>query len=609
MALLPLKPLALAAAALLPLVACGKNPVASEPAPERSLANSFAPPASSTGAEACMDCHEELVEAYSHSAMARALGPLTKEELGPLTELPPEASSSGFHYGVYPTPGGEAFALGETRPTSPAFGLGKELLFGIGAGVRDRSLAVRHGSGMYFAPVEVLSVEGGRSLSLSPAEMASPGQRFSFPISPECLGCHTDAPPPLTYPLNLAPEDFEPRGISCGGCHGAAPELASHVTFQEADLAGEQPSGPDPLLRLAELPRTRRMSICAACHLQGDARIELENHTLGAFQAGRELTETRAVFVGREATDEVGFVSQTERLVLSACYQAAELDCTTCHNPHAALSGSKRETERVRMKCQSCHAPADPGAAHCTRTPAKSDGDCVSCHMPQTGVFDVAGIQIHDHFIRTRPAARPPAAPEEVRFAESPSGDWRRFTWPGEPPPSTLDDLGLWMMAYAGGGHLEEAMELVDADPGNRTRDLAMYHHVRATLLDGMQRTEEAKQAYELALALDPDLAISATNLGLLQAQLGFPDKGLVLLSDLLKRFPKAAGPHRNRALVRRQLGDDAGFIADLERAFQLDPSAELAASLAAALDAAGTTRDPKKAERYRQLAKELDPR
>jgi len=598
---------ALFAAAAILVAGCSKEPTTAAEPSVSAFAPTFATAPQTAGAELCMDCHEELVQSYAKSAMARAMGPVSKAELEPLASLAAVPSASGFHYGIFPTPGGDAFVVGETSAQHPGYARGTELLFGIGAGVRDRSLVVQHGTNMYFAPLEVLNLEDGRQTALSPAEMIAPGQRFSFPISPECLGCHTDALPKLTYPLNLAPPNFEPRGISCAGCHGTPGNLLSHVTFQEADLAGEAPLGSDPILHLAELDRPKRMSICAACHLQGDARIELQNATLGTFAAGSDITEARAVFVGRHATDEVGFVSQTERLALSVCFQNSDLDCTTCHNPHEALAASEREINSTRAACNQCHATSDTSATHCARTPAATDGDCVSCHMPETGVFDVAAVTIHDHFIRARPG--PSTATNTWRFAESPTGDWRRFAWPGEPAPSTADDLGLWMMAYAGGGLIEKAQELVDADPGAGARDLAMYHHVRASLLDGMGRQEDAAAEYEIALALDPALAISATNLGLLQAQLGRPDKGLTLLNNLIERYPLASGALRNRALVRRQMGDDAGFLQDLERAFQLEPSAQLAARLADSFRAKTEAQDPQKAQRYAELAQQLDPR
>jgi hypothetical protein len=597
--------LGLALATLL-IAACGHEP---EPEPTAALAPSFQAPPSEVGAELCLDCHEEIVQAYAESAMARALGPVSPAELTELAALPATASASGFDYTIFPTPGGQAFVVGETRPASPGYAMGTEILFGIGAGVRDRSLAVRRGSSMFFAPLEILSLPGGRATALSPAEMMQPGQRFGFPLSPECLGCHTDAPPPLTYPLNLAPPGYVPRGISCAGCHGSAATLEVHVAFQEGDLAGEGPSGSDPLLRLAELGRFERLSICAACHLQGDARIELASGRLGSFALGRDIMTERAIFVGAETTDEVGFVSQTERLALSACFQKSELDCTTCHNPHRALAGSERETSKTRAACAACHNGREGAPRDCARTPRETDGDCATCHMPTTGVFDVAAVTIHDHYIRTHPEPMPASHPKALRFAEAPDGAWRRFTWPGEPPPESLNDLGLWMMAYAGGGLIAEANELVDQPPGRVARELAMYHHVRASLLEGLGRSEDAETEYGLALELDPALGISATNLGLLLMKRGRPDVGLATLDQLLATYPLAAGALRNRALVRRELGDQAGFRSDLERAFQLAPTSELARLLAAAFGPGEPSPDATKAQRYAALDHELDPR
>ena len=602
---------ALFGALLVGMLGCSHEPAAPPAAP---LASTFTTPSSGSGAELCRDCHAELVSSWAETPMARALGPVSSAELAGLAVLDSVASRSGFAYGILPTPEGEAFVLGETR--GPSHSLGAELLFGIGAGVRDRSLAIQHGSSMFFAPLEVLTVPGGRALALAPGEMIAPGGRFGLPLSPECLGCHTDAPPALDFPVNLVPADFAPRGISCAGCHGSARELETHVTFQEADLAGEAPAGADPLLRLGQLERTLRLSVCAACHLQGDARIELQNQTLGHFEPGTDITRARAVFVGKLATDEVGFVSQTERLALSRCFLATELDCTTCHDPHRALSV---ERERVRAECTTCHT--GPARVSCSRVPgteppglsASAPGDhlvdCVTCHMPLTGVFDVAGVTVHDHWIRSSPVALLARTPDQIRFPEAPDGNWRRFVWPGGAAPPTLDDLGLWMTAFQSGGHTAQALELVDAEPGSGASGLAMYHHVRAVLLEAVERREEAATEYRTALSIDPALGASATNLGLLLALLGRPQEGLIVLDGLVRRFPKADGALRNRALVRLDLGDLLGFRTDLEAAFQLAPTAELARLLGQSFRDAAPERDMVKAKRYNQLAQELDPR
>jgi Flp pilus assembly protein TadD len=358
----------------------------------------------------------------------------------------------------------------------------------------------------------------------------------------------------------------------------------------------------------AELDRVGRMSVCAACHLQGDARIELEPGRVGPPVPGGDLLEERAVFVAAEPTDEIGFVSHVERLVLSRCYLESEaLACDTCHDPHRSLR-EPNERVRVRRACESCHAGAAE-AAHAPSCSLASDErpaerDCASCHMRTSGVFDVAGVAIHDHWIRTRPGPPSPRGP--LRFPESSRGDWKRFAWPGARAPEHFDDPGLWMMALAHGGHFERALGFVDREPGARVRALPMYHHVRGSLLERAGRPADARAAYVRARELDPELAESDVNLGPLLAQLGEPRAGLGVLDRLLAKHPLADGALRNRALVRLMLGDEPGFLADLEAALRLLPDPAVARALASACEQRG---DAAGARRWSAEARRLDPR
>lgn len=611
--------LALIAAAALS-VACGSDePVAPEPAAPVD-APAFAAPHASAPTDvgaACVDCHADIVAAYSGSGMARAMGLPTAAELDGLTQLAPAASPAGVAYGIYRTPDGAAYTVGETSASDPAHALGAQLVRAIGAGIRDRSFAVRHGQGLAFAPVEVLTdreAGGTRTLALAPGETIEPGTRFDFALTGECLGCHTSAPLPERYPMHhFAPHELPTTGVDCAGCHGTAAELDAHVAFQSDVRA----TGGDPLLRVGELPRNARMSICAACHLQGDARIVLRDDSLGRLAIGADVTAERATFVARMPSTDVGFVSQTERLVLSACYTASDMDCTTCHDPHQPLQRADgvrtRAQELARRACLDCHAveacvrPADmPLPSHALGDEAL---DCVTCHMPRTPVFDVDHVTIHDHFVRRTPESGVRVVERgPLRFPESPDGDWKRFHWPDQATPSKGDALGLWMMALTAIGERAAAAELVDAPPGTEATELAMYHHVRGTLLESLGRPEDARDAYRAALDRDPDLGPAATNLGLLLGQLGAPVAGVEMLDGLLASAPTAEGALRNRALLRRQLGDFAGFRADLERAYAIAPSADLARALAASFARDEPQAHPQKAAQFARDAEALDP-
>jgi predicted CXXCH cytochrome family protein len=524
--------------------------------------------------------------------MARALGFVEAAEF---EHLEPVRDAAGFEYRY-----GARDGIGILRESTPG---GHErvypVAFAIGAGEQDRSYAVFDGRTLWFSPLEVLSAHGAspRRAALAPGNAIAPGSRLSVPITAECLGCHTDALPPPSWPLNLVPETWTPRGISCGACHAFA---AEHAAWRAAELGGASPDGADPLLAPAHLGRFEALSLCAACHLQGDARIALVAGELGPPPPGGDLLERRALFVARAPTDDVGFVSQVERLMLSACFQGSEMTCTTCHDPHRSLA-DPAERARTRAACGACHSGLAAGhGAPPAGGPAR---DCVDCHMRRTPVFDVAEVEIHDHWIQAEPPA--PSVPGPLRICESSEGDWKRARWPGVPPPEHANDPGLLMMALAHRGHRERALEMLDIPPGPAARDLAMYHHVRAGLLEAAGRPSDARAAYERALALDPSQAASATNLALLEAAAGLAPQGRARLDALLTRHPFAEGALRNRALLRRQAGDLAGARLDLEAAQRVRADPAVAHALALLCAALG---DADASSRWQRVRLELDP-
>ncbi len=573
--------------------------------------------------EACADCHESIVASWANTGMARALGPVRAGEFEGLAQV--VEPGTGLAYALEVSSGRarifESLEISGREPHRTS----APLAFAIGAGVKDRSYAaLRHGR-LWFAPLEVVSaLDNGaerssashaipRHAALSPPHMMQSGLRFDAPITPECLACHTDSLPPRDFPLNLMPEEggengWIPRGISCGACHARAGE---HAAWRAATLAGEERSDADPISDFEALARHRRVSVCAACHLQGDVRIELG--AIGLPPAGDELLDHRAIFVARQPTNEIGFVSQVERMVLSRCYLESSgfsgggLACESCHDPHRSLEDA-RERARVRAACLECHAqshaaPALAPACSLAESAKPAGSDCVACHMRETGVFDVAGVAIRDHWIRKDPGGPSPRVP--LRFPESPDGDWRRFLWPDVPPPSHADDPGLWMMAFYQGGLFPRATPLLERRASSAVERLPMFHHVRGALLERAGRNLQARAAYERALELDPELGEAATNLGLVLGRIGDAQQGIGVLTELLERHPRTDGALRNRALLARSLGDEEAFIRDLERALELKPDAAVARALAQAYEARG---DAARAAHWNEEARRLDP-
>lgn len=573
------------------------------------------PDAEALGAARCVDCHEAIVASYARSGMARALGPIAPGELAGLAEV--AAGDTGYRYQLVESGSGERARAWITE-TWRAPGDEDELAtsapldFAVGAGIADRSFVARRDGHWSFAPLERLSATdtAPRRAVLAPGHMAVPLLRFANPIAEECLACHTDRLPPRQYPRDLVPPAsaaWTPRGIGCATCHG---DVDAHADWREHELAGETPEGDDPVLHLDALSLEQRVSVCARCHLQGDARLALRPGERGIPPPGGDLLERWAIFLPPGDDGEIAFVSQVERMVASRCYVAsleegrAPLSCETCHDPHRSLS-DPRAREQVRGACLKCHASSPrEDRSGCTLPRTERGGrDCVDCHMRTTGVFDVANVAIHDHLVARAPA--PARRTGSIRIHHTQDGALAVFGWPGRPRPGYAEDPGLALMAAVVSGFPARAVPLVDREPADSVKALATYQHLRAIVLEGLGRPDDAAKAYREALRLEPDSPDSAVNLAPLLARAGKTTEGLRLLDDVLARHPSADNALRNRALLKLSGGDTAGFAADLEAAYRLRPEAALARALASYFTQRG---DRKRARELTDQARRLAP-
>jgi len=542
----------------------------------------------------CVDCHGVLVDEYRGTGMARAIEPIREGEFDGLERV--RDHDTGLSYELIEAASGPRIIErwgGEGEPGSRSL----PLLYAIGAGRLDRSYVAQVGGMEWFAPLEVVSAHADveRHAALAPGHEMIPGKRFTTPITNECLACHTDDPPVIDYPANLHSGSWSPRGISCAACHERGEE---HAVHRQSEGEGE-----DPALALDELDLAGRISLCARCHLQGDARISLTG-SRSLSRPGADLLADWAVYLPRSEDEDVAFVSQVERMLSSVCFTSslsgggAPLECTTCHDPHRSLD-DEAERMRVRGACMQCHGGGDED---CSRpsSPVTSK-DCVDCHMPLVGVFDVAEVKIHDHEIARSPAS--PGTYSKIRVKHAAGGDVARFQWPWLDPPQT--DPGLEMMAALIAGGERRALERVDDEPGDVSRRLSTYHHLRAVLLEGAGRLDDARKSYLRALLMDPESGESTVNLALLLGRMNRAQEGITRLDELLERHPQAEGAWRNRGLLKNSLGDVRGLASDLETAQAILPRAELARALAQISRRLG---DESGASLWEQRARQLGP-
>jgi superkiller protein 3 len=83
----------------------------------------------------------------------------------------------------------------------------------------------------------------------------------------------------------------------------------------------------------------------------------------------------------------------------------------------------------------------------------------------------------------------------------------------------------------------------------------------------------DAETHYREALRRDPGLFESRINLGNVLFYLGRGDEALATLTELTQAFPDEADGFLALGVQQKAMGDDAGALASLQRAVELDPS------------------------------------
>jgi hypothetical protein len=189
-----------------------------------------------------------------------------------------------------------------------------------------------------------------------------------------CFECHTTSGRiEGDHLVDLIPN------VGCESCHTGG---AHHANVMQA----RNPTDPDVGFKQRPWRTTDQIKGCAQCH-RGEDSVEKSE-------------------IMRENPKIVRY--QPVGLVQSKCFVQSrqQLLCSTCHNPHQ--HAASQTTEQYEKKCLQCHSEAPP-SVRCSVSP---DSDCISCHMPRVEIHP--SISFHDHWIRVRNDADPPAVQSET---------------------------------------------------------------------------------------------------------------------------------------------------------------------------------------------------
>lgn len=140
---------------------------------------------------------------------------------------------------------------------------------------------------------------------------------------------------------------------------------------------------------------------------------------------------------------------------------------------------------------------------------------------------------------------------------------------------STLWALVLSLAALAAFAavppNLNKALETQRRLAVERPDDAGVFNDL-GNLLVVAERPEEAVEAYERSLELDPSRVATHFNLGLVLQQLGQSRKALQHYREVLELEPRHAWAHFQMGSVNESTGRDAEAIEAYARAFTLDP-------------------------------------
>lgn len=116
---------------------------------------------------------------------------------------------------------------------------------------------------------------------------------------------------------------------------------------------------------------------------------------------------------------------------------------------------------------------------------------------------------------------------------------------------------GMWDAGTAD----EEFRRAIDLDPNN-----ANAHHWYATYLQTVRRFEESLNEIDRAQALDPHSSSILADRGMLLWRAGHREEALRLLHQLEQADPDALSPRRYLKFVDLEIGDNVGYLAEMNK-------------------------------------------
>lgn len=242
-----------------------------------------------------------------------------------------------------------------------------------------------------------------------------------------CARCHTTNLQEISKNSmhTVANVKWTEDGVGCEVCHGPG---SKHVEYMEGKPLNRLMSWVDIVLLDNPAPYTMNaadhsqgvaLSVCARCHgadilrkrmpayrnykpgydIHGNLNDLSEFFTEAPLEPGRMFPTLQVWPDGRPK----GLGTLFRSFADSAHYEATDMRCYDCHDPHdnkqPSSEGMLYSSQQSNQFCLDCHKPIEQALFKHTRHQEGTQGSyCYDCHMPKNILNQVSGV---NYFVRS----------------------------------------------------------------------------------------------------------------------------------------------------------------------------------------------------------------